>query len=112
MSSGQLTIPEPSARRTDPDTSHDAARVARRGSERLRREIRRWFAANGPASQADCADVLSRHGWDWRTVVTACNPKRSGLEVVARGRHTDEDGLPVGAPFNLYALPIESVPGL
>lgn len=100
----QLTFPEPAARVTDPLTSHQAAQKVRRSAERHQRAIRRWFALNGPSTQAACADALVDEGWDWRTTVSACNPKRSGLVVVGQ---TIE-----GSRKNLYAVDIRSVPSL
>lgn len=109
MTQASLFDRAPRARRTDPSESHQAAETKRASNERHIRDIRRWFAAHGPATQAECADALEDLGWKWSSTVSACNPKRSGLTKVGTYRHLDANGEPTGRAYGLYALPVESV---
>jgi hypothetical protein len=100
----QLAFATPRARRTDMSTAHEAANALAPGNDDLIATIRRWFFSSGPATAEECAIALvpdeSISRWRRSTIVSGCNPKRSGLVQVAtdtnqRGRRVAVLGLPV-----------------
>ncbi len=108
----QLQLGEPAARTTDPTESHQAAETKKASNERHIRDIRRWFALYGPATQAECADALVKRGWRWSSTVSACNPKRSGLVKVGTWRERDHNDKPIGSPKGLYGIVTDTLPAL
>lgn len=82
------------ARITDPPTSHEAAAAVAPAENDMQREIRRALERWGPMNAEEIArDVQYNNPKRWLTssIVTACNPRRSGLhvwdtEINSRGR--------------------------
>lgn len=109
MNAAQLDLFAPRARHSDPITSHEAAAFKRPSAERHLRDIRRWFTLYGPATQMECAIALEALGWKRSSTISACNPKRSGLEIVGKWRELDVHGNPHGPAMNLYALRCDTV---
>lgn len=81
-------------RTTDPETSREAAAAVAPAENDMQREIRRALERHGPMSAGDIAwriDIRCPGRWRECSIVTACNPKRSGLhvwdtEINSRGR--------------------------
>lgn len=98
---GATLFGEPTARASDPPTSHEAAQ-AMGGNDDLQREIRLVLRDYGPLTSEQIAQVICSRTNRWRasTVVSATNPKRSGLVVHDyttndRGRHVIVWYLPI-----------------
>jgi hypothetical protein len=89
-------------RTTDPATSHQAAEAVRPAENDMQREIRKVVSVWGPMSAdtiAQYVTVKNPGRWLTSSIVSACNPKRSGLvncgtTVNDRGRTVILWGLP------------------
>ena len=100
----------PLARATDPETSHEAAQRVAPAKDELRRAIRAVVAAYPCSTQEEIAELVQdRWGtrWKWSTIISACNPKRSGLELCDKElwqEVTNDEGRVIGH-LGTYSLP-------
>lgn len=87
---GRGVAAPPTARNSDPTTSHEAAAAARRGNSELIKTIRWWLSKQSePKSAFQISAAVAGYRWQSDTVRTAVS--RAGLHAVDNEGRTPGD---------------------